>query len=173
MSRPGKLYGNPASQWISVRVYGRGRDTQTGGQLAAQDVALRYIVTDGDAHGVEGVKSGMSATTSNVERQADTTHLEQSLLYVPTSLQVEQSDFAAIGTGEICSDHLCHYNPLLRLANKCLNFFMSETVQMTLEIYSGATLWEIITQEQARCVCRQQWWRRVVVSVTATVRCTI
>ena len=131
---------------------------------------MRYIVTDGDAHGVEGVKSGMSATTSNVERQADTTHLEQSLLYVPTSLQVEQSDFAAIGTGKICSDHLCHYNPLLRLANKCLNFFMSETVQMTLETpkkteadvasgakYSGATLWEIINQELgARCVCRQQ-----------------
>ena len=68
------------------------------------------------------MKSGMSATTSNVERKADTTHLEQSLLYVPTSLQVEQSDFSAIGTGKICSDHLFHYNALLRLANKSLNF---------------------------------------------------
>ena len=52
---------------------------EIGRQFAAQDVGLRYIVTNGDAHGAEGVKAGMSATTSNVERQADTTHLEQSL----------------------------------------------------------------------------------------------
>ena len=29
MSRPYKLYGNPASQWTSVRVYDRGRDRAT------------------------------------------------------------------------------------------------------------------------------------------------
>ena len=39
---------------------------EIGRQFAAQDVGLRYIVTDGDAHGAEGVKAGMSAT-SNIE----------------------------------------------------------------------------------------------------------
>ena len=65
----------PATEPLSEYTAG----AEIGRQFAAQDVGLRYIVTDGDAHGAEGVKAGMSATTSNVERQADTTHLEQSL----------------------------------------------------------------------------------------------
>ncbi|MEG7521476.1 MAG: hypothetical protein M3H12_00005, partial [Chromatiales bacterium] len=50
-----------------------------GQQFAAQNVGLRYVVTDGDARSAEGVKAGMSDTACQVERQADTTHLEQSL----------------------------------------------------------------------------------------------
>ena len=61
MSRPCKLYGNPASQGTSVRVDGRGRDK--GRQFAAQDVGLQYIVTNDDAHSAEGMKTGMSAVT--------------------------------------------------------------------------------------------------------------
>ena len=49
-------------------------------------------------------------------------HRLQTSSWLPGCMQVEQSDFAAIGTGKICSDHLCHYNPLLRRANKCSNF---------------------------------------------------
>ena len=45
-------------------------------------------------------------------------------------LQVEQSDFAAIGTGKICSDRLCHYNPLLRRANKFLNFLCPRSLYL-------------------------------------------
>ena len=65
----------PASEPLSEYTAG----AEIGRQFAAQDVGLRYIVTDGDAHGAEGVKAGMSGTTSNVERQADTTHLGSSL----------------------------------------------------------------------------------------------
>ena len=50
-----------------------------GRQFASQNVGLRYVVTDGDARSAEGVKAGMSETACEVERQADTTHLEQSL----------------------------------------------------------------------------------------------
>ena len=66
----------PANEPLSEYMTG----AEIGRQFVAQDVGLRFIITDGDAHGAEGVKSAMSATTSNVERQADTTHLEQSLV---------------------------------------------------------------------------------------------
>ena len=36
-------------------------------------------MTDGDARSAEGVKAGMAGTLCEVECQADTTHLEQSL----------------------------------------------------------------------------------------------
>ena len=53
----------PANEPMSEYTAG----AEIGQQFAAQDVGLRYIVTDGDAHSAEGVKAGMSATTSNIE----------------------------------------------------------------------------------------------------------
>ena len=50
-----------------------------GRQFAEQNVGIRYVVTDGDACSAEGVTGGMADTSSEVERQVDTTHLEQSL----------------------------------------------------------------------------------------------
>ena len=53
----------PAKEPLSKYTVGAG----IGRQFAAQDVGLRYIVTDGDAHSAEGMKAGMSAMTLNVE----------------------------------------------------------------------------------------------------------
>ena len=53
-----------------------------GKQFGSQNVAVRYVVTDGDARNAEGVRAGMSVAgmpCEQVDRQADTTHLEQAL----------------------------------------------------------------------------------------------
>ena len=53
-----------------------------GKQFGSQNVAVRYVVTDGDARSAEGVRAGMSVAgmpCEQVDRQADTTHLEQAL----------------------------------------------------------------------------------------------
>ena len=65
----------PADQLLSEYVAG----IDIGRQFAEQSVGIRYLVTDRDARSAEGVKAGMAGTLCEVERQADTTHLEQSL----------------------------------------------------------------------------------------------
>ena len=53
-----------------------------GRQFGSQNVAVRYVITDGDARSAEGVRAGMSVAgmpCQQVDRQADTTHLEQAL----------------------------------------------------------------------------------------------
>ena len=65
----------PADQPLSEYVVGM----DIGRQFAEQNVDIRYVVTDGDARSAEGVKAGMAGTLCEVERQADTTPLEQSL----------------------------------------------------------------------------------------------
>ena len=65
----------PADQPLSEYVAG----IDIGRQFAKQNVGIRYVVTDGDARSAEGVKAGMAGTSCVVERQADTTHLEQSV----------------------------------------------------------------------------------------------
>ena len=53
-----------------------------GKQFGSQNVAVRHVVTDGDARSAEGVRAGMSVAgmpCEQVDRQADTTHIEQAL----------------------------------------------------------------------------------------------
>ena len=65
----------PVDQLLSEYIAG----IDIGRQFAKQNVGIRYVVTDGDARSAEGVKAGMAGTLCEVERQADTTHLEQSV----------------------------------------------------------------------------------------------
>ena len=60
---------------------------EIGRQFALQNIGLRYVVTDGDAHSAEGMKAGMSNTACSIERQTDTTHLEQSMFRNMTKTQ--------------------------------------------------------------------------------------
>ena len=53
-----------------------------GKQFGTQNVAARYVVTDGDARSAEGVRAGMYVAEmpyEQVDLQTDTTHLEQAL----------------------------------------------------------------------------------------------
>ena len=53
-----------------------------GKQFGSQNVAVRCFVTDGDSRSAEGVRAGRSVAgmpCEQVDRQADTTHLEQAL----------------------------------------------------------------------------------------------
>ena len=61
----------PLSEYVAGMDIGR--------QFAEQNVGIRYVVTAGDARSAEEVKAVMAGTSCEVERQADTTHLEQSL----------------------------------------------------------------------------------------------
>jgi len=162
----------PASEPLSE--YTAGADI--GRQFAAQDVGLRYIVTDGDAHGAEGVKAGMSATTSNVERQADTTHLGQSLFRntmkaqfsermfpgTTAAIRKEQKKMFSLDVKTRC--HQIHSVMSNRYAGdtKKVAALMPRVIETTLDCYGG----ECDKCRYYSIVCaggkQKNWWKKSV-----------
>lgn len=66
---------------VPLSEYEQGK--QIGKDLAEQDISVRFCTTDGDSRSCEGMRSAMAEAgnepVSVCERQADTTHLAQSL----------------------------------------------------------------------------------------------
>ena len=127
----------------------------------------------GDAHSAEGVKAGMSATTSNVERQADTTHLEQSLLRNMVKAQFSERMFpgmtAVIRKEQIYFSlyvksrrHRIHSAMNDRYAGdtKQVASVMLRVIETTLDSYGGEC--EKCWYYSFVCACgkRKNWWQR-------------
>ena len=162
----------PASEPLSECTAG----AEIGRQFAAQDVGLRYIVTDGDAHGAEGVKAGMSGTTSNVERQADTTHLGSSLfrkmikaqfserMFPGTTavIRKEQKKMFSLDVKTRCHQIHSVMNDLYAGDTKKVASLMPRVIETTLDCYSG----ECEKCRYYSVVCaggkRKNWWKKSV-----------
>ena len=137
----------PATEPLSEYTAG----LEIGRQFTLQNIGLRYVVTDGDAHSAEGVKAGMSNTACSIERQADTTHLGQSMFRnmmktqfserffsgMTAVMRKEQKKMFALDVKSRC--HIIHSTLSDRHAgdNRKIMSLMPRVIEATLDCYSG------------------------------------
>lgn len=149
-----------------------------GEDLVDEEIFVRFVTTDGDARGAEGIKEAMTKLEPlwEVERQADTTHLGQSQFRNTVKAVFSQTMFP----GET-ADHRKHQQKMLGLdlKNRSHCIFnelyakyagniekiariMPKVIQTTLDCYSG---------DCKRCryhsvVCsggqKDNWWAKSV-----------
>ena len=160
----------PADQPLSEYVAGM----DIGRQFAEQNIGIRYVVTDEDARSAEEVKAGMAGTSCEVERLADTTHLEQSLFrntmkakfsprMFPGSTAVirkEQRKLFSLDVKTRC--HRIHREMLNMHAgdNRRVSALMPRAIETTLNCYGG----DCTKCRYYSVVCgggkKPNWWHR-------------
>ena len=148
-----------------------------GKQFGSQNVAVRYVVTDGDARSAEGVRAGMSVAgmpCEQVDRQADTTHLEQALFRnvikatfsarmfpgATAATRKEQRKMFAldvkVGCHRIHSDmHRMYNGNVTKVAS-----LMPRVIETTLDCYGG----DCKKCRYSSVVCsggKGNWWKKI------------